>query len=117
MQKTISARRFFAYSALLTILLAGAGIRLAAQSTTASVLGTVLDSSGAAVPGATITVTNTTTGIAQTAVSDSRGRYLIPSLAVGRYDVKAELQGFQTVIQKSVELTVGSDGVVDFTLR
>src|SRR6185312_5454394 len=101
---------------LLAIIVAVAGLRLSAQSNTASILGTVVDSSGATVPGATVTVTSTTTTIAQSAVTDARGRYVVPTLAVGRYDVKAELQGFQTVIQQGVDLTVGSERVVDFTL-
>ena len=89
---------------------------LHAQATTAAILGTVNDSSGAAVPGATVTATNTGTGIAQNAVSDSRGRYLVPSLTIGTYEVKAELQGFQTVVRKGVELSVGREVVVDFAL-
>src|SRR3954469_3633015 len=91
-------------------------VPLHAQATTAAILGTVNDSSGAAVPGATVTATNTATGIVQTAVSDSRGRYLVPSLTIGQYEAKAELQGFQTVIRKGLELTVGSELVVDFAL-
>src|SRR5215472_17109679 len=80
--------------------IAAASVASAAQATTVAILGTVIDASGATIPGATITVTNSTTAIVQTAVSDSRGRYLVPTLAVGSYSVKAELPGFQTVIQQ-----------------
>src|SRR3954462_4434922 len=87
---------------------------LGAQATTSAILGTVTDSTGAPVPGASLTATNTATGIVQTAVSDARGRYIGPSLTIGAYEVKAELQGFQTVVRKGVELTVGSELVIDF---
>jgi hypothetical protein len=90
---------------------------LAAQSTTSTILGTINDASGAAVPGVTITVTNTATDIAQTTLSDERGRYRVPGLNVGQYDVKAELAGFQTVIHKGIQVTVGRDVVVDFALQ
>src|SRR5215467_5980101 len=101
--------------AMLLVLLAT--VPLAAQSTTSAILGTITDSSGAAVPGVTVTVTNTSTDIAQTTLSDERGRYRVPSLNVGQYDVKAELTGFQTVIHKTIEVTVGRDVVVDFALQ
>src|SRR3954469_21206295 len=104
-------------SCLIVIFLANTSrVSLHAQATTAAILGTVNDSSGAAVPGATVPATNTGAGIAQTAVSDSRGRCLVPSLTIGGYDVKAELQGFQTVVRKGVELSVGREVVVDFAL-
>jgi outer membrane receptor protein involved in Fe transport len=90
--------------------------RLAAQAATAAVLGTITDQSGAAVPGVAVDVKNTATGVSQTAISDSRGRYRVPNLPIGPYEVKAELQGFQTAIHKDVEVAVGSERVVDFTL-
>ena len=110
-------RRIALLSSFCACVIAAASVASAAQATTAAILGTVVDASGATIPGATITVTNATTAIVQTAVSDSRGRYLVPTLAVGTYSVKAELPGFQTVIQQGVELTVGSERVIDFTLQ
>src|SRR5690348_16714356 len=97
---TITKIRVAVLSSIYIAVAAMTSVSLHAQATTATILGTVNDSSGATVPGATVTVTNTTTGIGQTAVSDSRGRYVVPTLAVGTYSVKAELQGFQTVIQQ-----------------
>jgi carboxypeptidase family protein len=113
----LNTTRIALLSSLCALVIAAASVAAAAQATTATILGTVIDASGATIPGATITVTNTTTAIAQTAISDSRGRYVVPTLAVGTYSVKAELQGFQTVIQQGVELTVGSERVLDFTLQ
>jgi len=101
---------------LLSVFAAEMNPLLAAQATTATISGTVTDSSGAAVPGATVTVKNTGTDISQTTVSDERGRYRLPSLNVGQYEVKAELQGFQTSIRKGIEVTVGREVVVDFAL-
>src|SRR5262245_16527500 len=95
---------------LLSVFAAEMNPLLAAQATTATISGTVTDSSGAAVPGATVTVKNTGTDISQTTVSDERGRYRLPSLNVGQYEVKAELQGFQTSIRKGIEVTVGKIG-------
>lgn len=58
-------------------------------------------------PGVTLTVTNAETGVARTAVTEADGRYRFAGLQPGRYDLKAELQGFGTVEVKSIVLTVG----------
>ncbi len=111
------AHRFVLSLALIAALLMGvADSRLAAQGSIGSILGTVTDSTGSVVPGATVIARNTGTGAVQTTVSDSAGRYTIPALPVGDYDVQAELQGFQTVIRPRLRLSVGADVVVDFRL-
>ena len=93
-----------------TALLVGAAdIRLVAQGTIGTILGTVTDSSGSVIPGVTVTVRNTGTAAAQPTVTDSEGRYTIPALPVGDYEVQAELQGFQTVIRRGIRLSVGAD--------
>src|SRR5204862_5693611 len=69
-------------------------------STTASVRGSIQDTSGAVLPGATVTVTNTGTKAAQTAVTDSRGQYLFAALFPGTYDLRVELSGLNTYAQK-----------------
>jgi hypothetical protein len=89
---------------------------LYAQGATAVLSGTVADASGAAIVGAAIQIKNSGTGIAQSASSDSQGRYRVPELAIGSYSVQASRQGFQTVIQTGVDLTVGAQSVVDFSL-
>lgn len=99
---------------LLLVLLAPAGAK--AQVNTGTVLGTVTDASGAVVAGAKISVRNTGTGVMRTALSDAQGRYSVPDLPIGSYDVQAENTGFQTVIRKAVNLTVGAQIVVDFAL-
>jgi hypothetical protein len=90
--------------------------RLAAQTQTGTITGTTQDSSGAALVGATVTITNEGTRISQTTTSDAQGRYLVPLLPVGTYTVQASLAGFQTVAHKGITLAVGATPVVDFSL-
>src|ERR1051326_2499285 len=59
---------------------------------------------------------NTGTGITRSTVSDAQGRYTIPDLAIGGYDVEATRMGFQSVVRKGVLLTVGSSPVAAFQL-
>jgi hypothetical protein len=75
-----------------------------------------MDSSGAALVGAAVTVTNEGTSVSQSTVSDAQGRYSVPQLPIGIYDVEAKLTGFQTVVHKGITLTVGASPVVDFSL-
>ena len=89
--------------------------QLAAQST-AAILGTVLDASGAAMAEASIQIKNTGTGILRVTTSDAQGRYRMPDLIIGEYEVQASKPGFQTAVHKGITLTVGSDPVVDFSL-
>jgi outer membrane receptor protein involved in Fe transport len=90
--------------------------RLHAQAGTASVSGTVTDTTNAAIPGASIEIRNTGTGATSKAVSDGQGRYSFPELAIGAYEVRASKMGFQTSVRSGVTLTVGSAPVVDFQL-
>ena len=65
-----------------------------AQAVTGTLLGNVTDSSGAAVPGATVTATNVEKNTSRSAVSNEAGYYILTSLPNGTYTVDAELQGF-----------------------
>ena len=94
----------------------GVGIALA-QVTTATISGTVSDSTGAVVPGAVVTVRNVETGITRTVSTDSAGRYRAPRLGMGDYAVTAESAGFQTSVRSGITLTVGRAAVVDFALQ
>jgi carboxypeptidase family protein len=89
---------------------------LAAQTTTATMSGTVTDVSGAVVAGAKVEVKNVGTGITQPATTDGQGRFRVPELPIGSYEVQATQAGFQTVVRRGITLTVGSEAVVDFTL-
>ena len=83
---------------------------------TATITGTATDTSGGALAGAKVQVTNTATGISQSVDTDAQGRYTVAALPVGTYDVQATLAGFQTVVHKGVTLSVGGTVVVDFSL-
>jgi len=91
--------------------------RLDAQGATATILGTVTDASGAAVPDTNVQVKNTATGASQTSTSDAQGRFRVPDLGVGEYEVQASKMGFQTSVHKGITLAVGSQNVVDFSLQ
>ena len=91
--------------------------RLNAQgATSASILGTVMDPAGAAVPNASVRVKNVATGKVQQAPTDSQGRYTIAELSVGTYEAQASASGFQTTVRPGITLTVGAQTVVDFSL-
>ena len=77
------------------------------QYTTARLSGTVQDNSGAAVPGATVTVEQVGTGYKQQVKSGAAGEYLFPSLPVGEYQLTVEMTGFNTYLQKGIALQVG----------
>jgi hypothetical protein len=90
---------------VLLVALFGTG-RLAAQFTTASLDGTVLDPSGAGVPQATVTVQNTETGVIHIMNTGTGGHYLFPALPVGTYKLTVEKTGFRPYIQSGIVLTV-----------
>ena len=79
---------------------------LAAQAVTGTILGTITDSSGAVMPGTTVTLRNTGTGLTRTVTTDAAGEYTVPSLPTGKYTVTAELSGFKTVSVPNVDLGV-----------
>ena len=85
-------------------------------STTATIRGTVTDTSGGVLPGATITVTNTGTKAVNTAVTDDRGGYLLVVFP-GAYDLKVELSGFKTYEQKSVSISPNDQRGIDIKLE
>src|SRR5262245_32745271 len=88
-----------------------------AQFDSATVLGTIRDSNGAALNGATITLKNIATGIAVTTQSDANGDFQFPNVRIGNYRVSAELQGFSTAVAESVNVTVNARQRVDLTMQ
>ena len=69
------------------------------QSTSSSIVGTLTDESGAAVPGVAVTVTNVGTGVVRTVETNARGDYSVTALDIGIYEVAAELEGFSRVLR------------------
>src|SRR5438552_1545600 len=87
-----------------------------AQTVNATVGGTVADSSGALLPGATVSATGIDTGIVTKTITNEAGAYQFPSLQAARYRVAAELPGFQEFVYQRVTLGVGAQVRVNFTL-
>jgi hypothetical protein len=87
------------------------------QASTATLGGTVSDESRAVLPGATVTATDLTSGRVYEAVSDERGEYRIVNVSPGTYKVQAVLSGFATVVNPNVQLLVGQNAVLQFTLK
>jgi hypothetical protein len=95
----------------------GVGVtRLGAQAATATILGTVTDASGAAIPDAAIQAKNNGTGAIQNTTSDAQGRFRVSELPVGSYDLQATKTGFSTVARNGITLNVGTESVVDFSM-
>src|SRR5690349_3447339 len=84
-------------AAALAAMLLSASVLAVAQVDTGSILGTVNDTTGAVVPGATVTLTSTDTGLVQTTTSGSTGEYTFSPVKIGHYSVAAEFKGFQRV--------------------
>jgi hypothetical protein len=87
------------------------------QVTTGTISGTVRDSSGAVLPGATIVVANEDTGAVRTVPTDSAGHYLASSLNPGQYKITASLEGFQALVRSGVDLTVGRQAIINLDLQ
>src|SRR5258708_27188706 len=83
----------------------------------ASLNGTVTDSSGAAVPSATVTATNPATGLKRTTTTDQSGLYNFQQLPVGSYDLTVAATGFKISKRAGVSLTVGAVATVDMPLE
>jgi Carboxypeptidase regulatory-like domain/TonB dependent receptor-like, beta-barrel len=105
MSRRITAWRGGLALALLVALAASS----AAQTTLGRLAGTVLDSSGAVLPGATVTLTSEQTNQVQTTVSSETGAFLFPQVPVGTYKVEIGLQGFKSATFTKVSVAVGQE--------
>jgi hypothetical protein len=90
---------------------------VSAQAVTGTLLGNIIDSTGAAVPGATVTATETQTNISRSTTTNEAGYYLLASLTNGTYEVSAELTGFRKIVRKDVRVDVNTTVRVDLTLE
>src|SRR5213594_2926652 len=88
-----------------------------AQTSTATILGTVKDTSGALVPGVSGTVKHTESGLTRSVVSGERGGYNVPLLPVGAYEITTTMPGFKQQVRSGINLVVGQEAVVDLTLE
>ena len=101
---------------LVYLLAVVAPLAAAQQSNTAVVVGTVVDNSQGAIPGATVTLTHLSTNTAIDMVTDERGQYRTPPLRIGEYAITVELAGFKTFEQRGVVLNIGEVRKMDATL-
>ncbi len=99
------------------ILLFASWAVLYGQTERGSIRGTVLDSSGAVLPGAKVTATSNTTNIAVSTVSESGGNYNIPELPPGNYTVVVEQSGFKQLVQQNVVVIVGGVTPLDLHME
>jgi hypothetical protein len=88
-----------------------------AQTFRGTILGIVTDATGGAVPGATVTVRNVNTGLLRATETQGDGRYRVPELPIGSYDVTVEKAGFQTSITSGVKVDVAAERRVDAALK
>ncbi|HEY6402058.1 MAG TPA: TonB-dependent receptor, partial [Blastocatellia bacterium] len=88
-----------------------------AQTTRATLLGRITDEQGNAVSKAKVVARNIGTRISRETNTDQEGRYRISELPPGKYEVEVERQGFRLVVQRGIELTVGREASIDFTLN
>ncbi len=88
-----------------------------AQFDNGSLVGTIRDQSGAVVPGAAITATNTATNIATSATSNSNGDYELPALHVGVYTISAKAPNYAEAVAQNITISVGTRQRIDLELK
>jgi hypothetical protein len=108
------SKHFCRWIVLVAVVLVSA---TALASVTASISGTVRDPSGLAIVGATVTATNTETGIAQTLRTNGQGYYTFQSIPLGRYNLEVQQSGFRPFRETGLVLDVNAALVVDVTLQ
>jgi len=82
-----------------------------------SISGFVHDPTSANIPGASVIVTNSETGLSRTLLADERGYYRALALPVGRYDVKVQREGFRNMVRFGIDLAVAQDAEVDIDMQ
>ncbi len=94
-----------------------AAVPALAQDARGRIQGAIIDSSGAVVPGVSVTLTNDATGVAVTRQSGREGRYVFDQIDPGTYTITAELAGFASIVQKNVPLRQRGDATVNLSLK
>ncbi len=99
---------------LLALVVLAAPLR--AQIDTGTILGTVKDATGAVVPRAKVTLTNTATGISIDRITDEEGRYIFPAIKSGSYQVTVEATGFKKFVRSGIQLSIQQSPEINVTL-
>ncbi len=105
------------FFAIICALALCAGLAVAQNRTTAELVGTVTDSSGGVIPEATISVTNTQTGVTLRATTNQSGYYDVPFLPPGTYSIRYEQTGFQPAEKSNLELQLNQNARIDVVLQ
>ena len=100
----------------LLFFLLSVAVATAQAVSTAQLNGSVKDSGGLALPGVTVTVTQTDTGLVRTVVTNETGSYILTNLPVGPYKPEAALSGFRTYAQTGIVLQVNANPTLNITL-
>src|SRR5262245_26660804 len=112
----MNARKLVAELSISIMAILLSGIVVSAQTVGASIHGAITDANGSAVRNAAVEVRNVGTGVTYNAVTDAEGRYRVPLLPSGDYEVRVTASGFQPLLRRGVSLAVGQDAVADATL-
>jgi carboxypeptidase family protein len=99
------------------VLVCGLGCGMVWAQATAQISGTVRDASGAVLPGADVTATQTETGLMRMTVTNETGSYALPNLPLGPYKLEVALPGFRTFSQTGIVLQVNSNPVINAVLE
>ncbi len=110
-------RKCLSLSGLLILALTSLAPKILAQAVYGSIVGTVVDAGGGAVPGAKVTILNMRQGVSFTTTTNESGNYEQTHLIAGAYTVKVEKQGFQAYVQGSVQVSVDAVTQVNATLQ
>src|SRR5436190_1769141 len=108
-------RRFV--TAIVLLIALGTTCLSFAQTSTATILGVVRDTSGALVPGVSISVKHTESGLMRAVVSAENGGYNVPLLPVGGYELTTTMPGFKREVRSGINLVVGQEAVINLTLE
>src|SRR5215813_9368619 len=112
----ISLRSFQTFVRAIVALIALPTCLVFAQLPTGTILGLVKDSSGAVIPGARVTLTNTDTSLTRNGTSAEDGSYRFPALPVGHYRLDAMEEGFSALSRTGITLEVGQEATIDLIL-
>ncbi len=113
----MTRRQFLTALILFCLLLAGTFAQGQGVGSSGNITGTVVDTTKAVLPNATVTVVEPATGLKRTATTDEHGWFRVAGLAPGTYNVTAQLSGFGTGTYTGVVVAVGQSVITDFTLK
>jgi Carboxypeptidase regulatory-like domain len=102
---------------MVLLLLAYSAVTLRGQTTSATVVGTLTDASGARIAGGTVLLKDLATGIEHSATTDANGEYVVPDLKAAHYFVTFSMNGFRPFVMSDIELLVAQRATLDATLQ